>query len=276
MLWRCSAYSSASDDRSPRIQIACAGRCCKSGFRWFSIGVGQRGFDRHQGIRRKRRGPRRYARLRRQGLTASDGSADDGFGYSVSVSGDNFVIGARRSDRYGENSGAAYLFERRADGSWTEQKLLTSDGSVGSVLGYSVSVSGGVVVVGASHNDDNGSDSGSAYVFEGIYDRVSQTTGLGIASAPRTANLEPSYPNLFNPTTTLRYNNHSSQQIRLTIHNLSGQVVRTLVDERVSAGSHGIVWDGRDATGKAVASGVYLYRLTFDEQKITRRMTLVR
>ena len=98
-------------------------------------------------------------------LTASDGAADDYFGGSVAISGDTAVVGAVCDDDNGRNSGSAYVF--RYDGSdWAEEaKLTASDGAAYDYFGCSVAVSGDTAVVGASDDDDNGLDSGSAYVF---------------------------------------------------------------------------------------------------------------
>ncbi len=98
-------------------------------------------------------------------LLASDGAAYDRFGFSVSVSGDTAVVGAERDDDNGPDSGSAYVYVRSGS-SWSEQaKLTASDGAAGDRFGFSVSVSGETAVVGADGDDDNGSWSGSAYVF---------------------------------------------------------------------------------------------------------------
>jgi len=99
-------------------------------------------------------------------LTASDGSTYDYFGVSVAVSGDTVVVGANGSNGgSGSYSGSAYVF--RYDGSdWLEEeKLSASDGAPDDYLGDSVAISGDTVVAGAINDDDNGSDSGSAYIF---------------------------------------------------------------------------------------------------------------
>jgi len=99
-------------------------------------------------------------------LTASDGEAGDFFGYSVSVSGNYAIVGAVYDDDNGSNSGSAYVFKREGT-DWIEQtKLTASDGSATDYFGISVAVSANHVVVGAYYDDDNGSNSGSAYVFE--------------------------------------------------------------------------------------------------------------
>ena len=98
-------------------------------------------------------------------LTAFDGEAEDYFGWSVSVSGDVCVIGARGDDDNGDASGSAYVY--RFDGSdWVyEAKLVASDGQVRDLFGWSVSVRGDVCIVGAKSDSDNGVGSGSAYIF---------------------------------------------------------------------------------------------------------------
>jgi len=114
-------------------------------------------------------------------LLASDGAADDQFGYSVSVSGDVAVVGVPRDDDNGNNFGSAYVY--RFDGtSWVEEaKLLASDGASGDYFGSSVSVSGDVALVGARRDDANGSESGSAYVYH--FDGTSWVEGAKLLAS---------------------------------------------------------------------------------------------
>ena len=101
-----------------------------------------------------------------QKLLAGDGVSDDRFGLSVSVSGNTAVIGAEEDDDNGTDSGSAYVFVRNGSGVWTQQaKLLPDDGATEDGFGWSVSISGDTTVIGAYGNDDNGENSGSAYVF---------------------------------------------------------------------------------------------------------------
>jgi len=96
---------------------------------------------------------------------ADDGAAGDEFGHAVSVSGDTALVGAFGDGDNGSLSGSAYVFVRNG-GTWTQQaKLLASDGAVGDAFGYAVSVSGDTALVGAGWDDDNGTNSGSAYVL---------------------------------------------------------------------------------------------------------------
>ena len=99
-------------------------------------------------------------------LLPADGAAFDQFGESVSISGDYAVVGAWADDDNGSSSGSDYVFKRSGTSWLQEAKLLPSDGAADDQFGISVSISGDYAVVGAQENDDNGSNSGSAYLFK--------------------------------------------------------------------------------------------------------------
>ena len=88
--------------------------------------------------------------------------------------------------------------------------------------------------------------------------------------------LAPNYPNPFNPTTRVEFRVHEAGWVNLSIFDMLGQRVATLVDGRRAAGRHQVVWNGRNDRGVAVASGMYLYRLTAGQSVRTRRMALMR
>ena len=101
---------------------------------------------------------------------------------------------------------------------------------------------------------------------------------------PEAFSLGQNYPNPFNPTTTIRFTipegggltTDHSPLTTLKIFNLLGQEVRVLVDEVKEPGHYTVMWDGRDASGQVVSSGVYFYRLTTEEFTSTKRMILMR
>jgi hypothetical protein len=98
-------------------------------------------------------------------LLASDGTEEDYFSYSVSISGSHAIVGAYRDDDNVRNSGSAYIFEC-SGGSWTQlAKVLASDGARRDEFGAYVSISDDYAIVGAVADDDNGRNSGSAYIF---------------------------------------------------------------------------------------------------------------
>jgi len=99
-------------------------------------------------------------------LIASDGDSCESFGLSVCINGDYAVVGASAGDNDMDvRTGSAYIFHKQGD-SWIEQtKLLASDGAYGDSFGCAVSIDGDNVIVGAYKDDDNGENSGSAYLF---------------------------------------------------------------------------------------------------------------
>jgi len=89
--------------------------------------------------------------------------------------------------------------------------------------------------------------------------------------------LAQNYPNPFNPQTTLVYDLPAATTVSLRIYDLAGRLVRALTDGAAEpAGHHEVVWDGRDGSGRALASGVYFYNLRAGGSSETRRMVLVR
>ena len=98
------------------------------------------------------------------------------------------------------------------------------------------------------------------------------------ADLPTTFALEQNYPNPFNPTTTIQYRLGETAAVTLTIFDVSGRRVRTLLSGQVQgAGGHRVLWDGRSDGGVSVASGTYLYRLEAGDRFVqTRRMVLVK
>jgi hypothetical protein len=95
-------------------------------------------------------------------------------------------------------------------------------------------------------------------------------------SRPLDFALWQNYPNPFNPETTIRYSLAQESSVRLSIFNVLGQEVISLVDANQAAGFHEIAWDGKDAGGSMVASGLYFYRLQTRDFMETRKMVLLR
>jgi PKD repeat protein len=90
------------------------------------------------------------------------------------------------------------------------------------------------------------------------------------------ARLRQNYPNPFNPSTTIEYEVQTAQQVRITIYDVTGRYVTTLVDAEVPAGIGRVGWDGLSARGEPVGSGVYFVRLETADATATRKLMLVR
>ncbi|MCK4511036.1 hypothetical protein KAW64_04815, partial [bacterium] len=89
--------------------------------------------------------------------------------------------------------------------------------------------------------------------------------------------LHPNYPNPFNPVTRVAFSvPEAAGRVSLTVHNVNGQVVRTLVDSELPAGPALAVWDGTDDLGRPLASGIYFAKLASSEDSAFRKMTLLK
>ena len=110
---------------------------------------------------------------------------------------------------------------------------------------------------------------------------MTAVTDLGSAATPAVAALLGNYPNPFNPMTHIRFALDQPALARITIYSVTGQRIRTLVEGRAAAGTHEVWWDGRDAAGHNVSTGVYLVQMEAaseigDVFRQSRRMTLIR
>ncbi|MDP8269097.1 MAG: FlgD immunoglobulin-like domain containing protein, partial [Candidatus Tenebribacter davisii] len=74
------------------------------------------------------------------------------------------------------------------------------------------------------------------------------------------------FPNPFNPTTTISLTIQEESNIELSLYNIKGQKIRSLLNNQITAGEHSIVWNGEDDSGKKVGSGVYLYKLHVNDK----------
>ena len=93
---------------------------------------------------------------------------------------------------------------------------------------------------------------------------------------PAAVALGPNYPNPFNPATTIQYALRHAAEVRLTIHNVLGQVVRTLAAESQQAGRYAVPWDGRDDYGQPLSAGIYFYRLQAGSVAAVEKMVLLK
>jgi hypothetical protein len=96
------------------------------------------------------------------------------------------------------------------------------------------------------------------------------------APLPHELALAQNYPNPFNPQTRIDFSLPADSRVRLEIFDLLGRRITMLVDKQYQAGKYGVIWNGRDAAGSPVASGIYFYRLTTDRGSRQAKMTLLR
>jgi hypothetical protein len=97
-----------------------------------------------------------------------------------------------------------------------------------------------------------------------------------IGNMPNIFALAPARPNPLRGTTEIRYQLPTSGQVRITVFNVAGQAVRTLVDAKEEAGYKSVTWNGRNDRGVRVGAGVYLYRMEAGSFTATKKMVVVR
>jgi len=93
---------------------------------------------------------------------------------------------------------------------------------------------------------------------------------------PNTFALNANYPNPFNPTTNIEYSIASSSEVKIQVFNLVGQLVNTLVNETQKAGRYLVTWNGNNARGQSVSSGVYFIKMKAGDFNRVRKMTLLK
>jgi hypothetical protein len=101
-------------------------------------------------------------------------------------------------------------------------------------------------------------------------------TGAGDSGIPEVDFLAQNVPNPFNPATRISFGVSRKAAVSLAIYDVSGRLVRMLVEGPFEAGSYVRDWDGKDASGREVSSGVYFYRLTVGEETLSKKMQLIR
>ena len=93
------------------------------------------------------------------------------------------------------------------------------------------------------------------------------------SNTPETGSIN-NFPNPFNPSTQILFHIQHDRQVTLSITNILGQTVRILKNEKMSAGTHGATWDGRDKYGRLAAPGIYICRINIDGILLSRKMIL--
>ncbi len=113
-----------------------------------------------------------------------------------------------------------------------------------------------------------------------LTDPLSIGTDAQASDIPRVFHLDQNYPNPFNPSTTIAFEipgeRGEEQPVNLTIYDIRGRLIRTLIDSELEPGAHKVHWDGRDDRGGSVSSGVYLYQLKAGSEMFTRKMTVLK
>lgn len=148
------------------------------------------------------------------------------------------------------------------------------------IAGQHLNPVGGKLCIGRSWWDP-------APIFKGRFDDIkiynyalteipSAVTQQNSSTIPSQFGLQQNFPNPFNPSTTIKFALPSAQFVELTVFNLLGQKVKTLVNQKLEAGNFSVQWQGSDEFGSALSSGIYFYRLKTDNFSKVRKMMYLR
>lgn len=165
------------------------------------------------------------------------------------------------------------IYRIKSDG--TEQVVFAGTGNAGTTDGDLLSASFNAPNgIAASATGDtlfvSDFDSRSLRMITGVNATI--TAIDDVAQPVNTFRLSQNYPNPFNPTTAISYQLSNISSVNLSIYNMLGQLVKTLVAEKQPAGSYTVSWDGTNASGKTVAGGAYIYRLQVGKTTLSRKM----
>jgi hypothetical protein len=212
----------------------------------------------------------------RSEIVEENAAHNDHFGISIAHFEDQglLFVGANRAGETAEGTVYSYSYyynnwdpEDNSFELWNEPYLAIEDGEPLEYFGSRLNASENTLIVSSPYKRDNGKvNAGAAYFFELL--AVSNEENLDEVIEYK---LEQNYPNPFNPSTTIKYQVKDPGQVTLTVFNLLGQKVRTLVNEFQTTGSYTATFDAFD-----LSSGFYFYRLEVNDFVSTKKMMLIK
>ena len=192
----------------------------------------------------------------------------------------------------GERRRASFEVELSDDGQrWERAFAGASSGETSEPERYALSGSARFVrLVGLGNSDNNwnaatevrlygegaAQASASALAKAAPSEAAHSASKFASQGVPDSYALDQNYPNPFNPSTTIAYRLPKASKVTLTIYDAAGRRVRQLVSRHQQAGEYRVRWDGRDATGAQVGSGLYAYQIEAETFRRTRTMVLVK
>lgn len=140
--------------------------------------------------------------------------------------------------------------------------------------------SGNYTIEVLTPSSNEGSLENVTVLFSDVYDAdiilCSTSVDEGDVNLPTSTTLMQNFPNPFNASTNISFNLANDTEVELTVYNLLGRKVATLVSGNMTAGLQMVTWDGKDATGNQVATGLYLYVLKTDDGSQSKQMLLLK
>jgi hypothetical protein len=128
-------------------------------------------------------------------------------------------------------------------------------------------------------NDASNGVHNAAYAVRLLYNALGWTPTWVkdyVGTTPNEYKLEQNYPNPFNPSTQIRFSLPKETRVRLDVYDVTGQLVKSLLNEGVTAGNKELTWDGTNNKGAKVSTGMYIYRLQADTFVSSKKMLLIK
>ena len=183
------------------------------------------------------------------------------------------IVGSLTAGWGGPLGGANWLFDMNA----------LADGPAGLVGNWHNVDGTGLGITdgprGAAYDADGNlylADFYSNAIYHYAYDGLSISDDNSKIVVPSQYVLKQNYPNPFNPNTKIEFNIPMMEQVNISIYNVEGRLVKTLVDQIMNSGNHIVNWDGRNDIGSKVSTGLYIYQLRTNSVSLTRRMTFIK
>jgi hypothetical protein len=119
------------------------------------------------------------------------------------------------------------------------------------------------LVYDSSENASADANAGSYFLLDDVNLTGEAATGIRTVDSniPKEFQVYQNYPNPFNPSTTIRYSIPKASDVTLSIYDINGRLINTLVNQQQNSGTHEVTWNGKNSEGVSVVSGVYLYKV---------------
>ena len=204
--------------------------------------------------------------------TKTFGDSGQDYCYSVQQTTDEGYVLCGYTNSYGSGDFDAWIIKTDANGDTLWTKNL---GGSGADFGFSMQQTsdGGYVLCG--YTNSYGAGDANVWLIKLAPDvtTIEENSHVSINDYQ----LKQNYPNPFNPTTTINYQLAVNSKVELTIYNLLGQQIRTMVNTHQLAGAYQVQWNGRNESGMSVTSGIYFYQLNAGKDySETKKMVLMR
>lgn len=208
--------------------------------------------------------------IRTDSLRADNPESFGKFGYEVDLEGNTAAVAAHDVGP----AGAAYAFTYE-NGTWSQRRKFEHPnpptGDQFGNFGTEVKLSGPYLMVNSALFDEVNGDDIAVYVYRNNQFITSNEEEEEIPAIPSEINLNPAYPNPFNPSTTITYSLPQTQHVRVTVYNNIGREVATLLNRQQAAGSHQVKWNA-----EGLAGGLYFIQLQTSETQLVRKVTLIK